>query len=330
LKPKQDYYISETEKQRIIDEIISPKSIVSVDTVIRDPEYLYLLVANYVEYDKKKTTQNAESIKNSIRNSILLYNQTNLNQFASTFVLSKLQDSIDSVDLNAIRGSETILRLQKRFEPNLLSSSSYTINFNAELHRGTITNRMTSTQFDVFDPFGKRRTVLLEEIPQSFTGVTSIEITNGGSGYLIAPTVTITGDGSGATAIATIVNGRVDSITVTNRGSGYTRALISISGGSGYGATAIGVLDAKFGTLRTIYYDEFVQRQVVNENAGTIDYSLGTITLNDIRILSVSSGDGLIRLTVESERGILSSNKNTIISIDDTDSTSISTELIEI
>jgi hypothetical protein len=189
---------------------------------------------------------------------------------------------------------------------------------------------MTSTQFDVFDPFGTRRTVLLEEIPQSYTGVTSIEVTNGGSGYLVAPTVTITGDGSGATAIATIVNGRVDSITVTNRGSGYTRALVSISGGSGYGATAIGVLDAKYGTLRTIYYDEFVQRQVVNENAGTIDYALGTITLNDIRILSVSSGDGLIRLTVESERGILSSNKNTIISIDDTDSTSISTELIEI
>jgi hypothetical protein len=330
LKPKQDYYISETEKQRIIDEIISPKSVVSVDTVIRDPEYLYLLVANYVEYDKKKTTQNAESIKNSIRNSILSYNQTNLNQFASTFVLSKLQDSIDSVDLNAIRGSETLLRLQKRFEPNLLSSASYTINFNAELHRGTITNRMTSTQFDVFDSFGTRRTVLLEEIPQSYTGVSSIEVTNGGSGYLVAPTVTITGDGAGATAIATIVNGRVDGITVTNRGSGYSRALVSLSGGSGYGSTGIAVLDSKFGTVRTIYYDEFVQRQVVNENAGTIDYSLGTVTLNDMRILSVSSGDGLIRLTIESERGILSSSKNTIITIDDTDSTSISTELIEI
>jgi len=330
LKPKQDYYISETEKQRIIDEIISPKSIVSVDTVIRDPEYLYLLVANYVEYDKKKTTQNAEGIKNAIRNAILLYNETNLNQFGSTFVLSKLQDGIDSVDLNAIRGSETVLRLQKRFEPDLTKSLSYTINFNAELHRGTITNRMTSTQFDVYDSYGTRRTVLLEEIPQSYTGVTSIEVTNGGSGYLVAPTVTITGDGSGATATATIVNGRVVSITVTNRGSGYTRALVTISGGSGYGATAIGILDAKYGTIRTIYYDEFVQRQVVNENAGTIDYASGTITINDIRILSVTSGDGLIRLTIESERGILSSTKNTIITIDETDSTSISTELTEI
>ena len=330
LKPKQDYYISEIEKQRIIDEIISPKSVVSVDTVIRDPEYLYLLVANYVEYDKKKTTQNAESLKNSIRNAILLYNENNLNQFGSTFVLSKLQDNIDSVDLNAIRGSETVLRLQKRFEPNLLTAASYTINFNAELHRGTITNRMTSTQFDVYDSNGTRRTVLLEEIPQSYTGVSSIEVSNGGSGYLIAPTVTITGDGSGATAIATIVNGRVDSITVTNRGSGYTRALVSISGGSGYGATSIAILDSKYGTIRTIYYDEFVQRQVVTENAGTIDYASGTITLNDVRVLSVTSDDGLIRLTIESERGILSSTKNTIISIDATDSTSISTELTEI
>ena len=330
LKPKQDYYISETEKQRIINEIISPKSVVSVDTIIRDPEYLYLLVANYVEYDKKKTTQNAEGIKTAIRNAILLYNENNLNQFGSTFVLSKLQDNIDSVDLNAIRGSETVLRLQKRFEPDLTKSASYTINFNAELHRGTITNRMTSTQFDVYDSNGTRRTVLLEEIPQSYTGVSSIEVSNGGSGYLIAPTVTITGDGSGATAVATIVNGRVDSITVTNRGSGYTRALVVISGGSGYGATAIAILDSKYGTVRTIYYDEFVQRQVVNENAGTIDYSSGTITLNDVRILSVTSDDGLIRLTIESERGILSSTKNTIITIDDTDSTSISTELTEI
>ena len=330
LKPKQDYYISETEKQRIIDEIISPKAIVSVDTVIREPEFLYLLLENYVEYDKKKTTQNAESIKNSIRNAIILYNNTNLNQFGSNFVLSKLQDSIDGVDLNAIRGSETILRLQKRFEPDLTNSSTYTLLFNAELSRGTIANRMTSTPFDVFDKNGTRRTVLLEEIPQSFTGVTSIEITNGGAGFTTTPTVTITGDGTGATATATIVNGKVSNITVTNRGSEYTRAIVTISGGNGYGAAAIVVLDSSVGIIRTIYFDDLSQRQIVNETAGVINYDSGIITISDIRILSVSSGDGLIRLTIQSQRGILSSNKGTIIVIDADDSTAISTELVEV
>jgi hypothetical protein len=331
LKPKEDYYISETEKKRILTEIIAPKAIVSVETIIRDPEYLYLLVSNYVQYNKNKTTQNAEGIKNSIKNSILLYNQTFLNKFGATFVLSKLQDNIDGVDLNAILGSETILRLQKRFEPDLTISASYVINFNSVLHRGTLTNRMTSTEFDVFDRTGTRRTVILEEIPQSYTGVSSVQVTNRGAGFITNPTVTITGDGVGATATATIVNGGLDTITITNRGSGYTRAVATLSGGDGgYGASALVILDARYGNIRTIYFDDLSQRQVVNENVGTIDYNSGTITLNDLRILSVVSVDGLIRLTIESERGIVNSNKSTIITIDPTDTSSIVTNLVEI
>jgi len=331
IKPKEDYYISETEKRRILTEIIAPKAIVSVETIIRDPEYLYLLVSNYVQYNKNKTTQNAEGIKNSIKNAILLYNQTYLNKFGATFVLSKLQDSVDGVDLNAILGSETILRLQKRFEPDLTISASYIINFNSVLYRGTLTNRMTSTEFDVFDRTGTRRTVILEEVPQSYTGVSSVQVTNRGAGFITNPTVTITGDGVGATATATIVNGGLDSITLTNRGSGYTRAVATLSGGDGgYGATAIVILDARFGNLRTIYFDDLAQRQVVQEDVGTIDYNLGIVTLNDLRILSVVSVDGLIRLTIQSERGIVTSNKSTIITIDSTDTSSIVTNLVEI
>jgi hypothetical protein len=329
LKPKQDYYISEAEKTRIINEIIKPKSIIAVDAIIRDPEYLYLLVQNYVEYDRKKTTQSADAIRTGIRNAILTYAQSNLNKFAATFVLSKMQDNVDAVDYNAIRGSETTLKLQKRFEPDLTKSTTYNINFNAELHRGTITNRMTSTEFDVYDSTGIRRTVLLEEVEQSYTGISSVQVTNSGTGYTVAPSVIITGDGSGAAAIATIVNGRVANITVTNRGTGYSRALISLSGGNGYGATASAILDSKIGTLRTVYYDEFVQRQTVNANAGEIYYDTGLIALNDLRVLSVSSTDNMIRLTIESERGILNSAKNTIITIDETDPNCISTELTE-
>ena len=331
IKPKEDYYISETEKRRILTEIIAPKAIVSVETIIRDPEYLYLLVSNYVQYNKNKTTQNAEGIKNSIKNAIILYNQTYLNKFGATFVLSKLQDSVDGVDLNAILGSETILRLQKRFEPDLTISASYIINFNSVLYRGTLTNRMTSTEFDVFDRTGTRRTVILEEVPQSYTGVSSVQVTNRGAGFITNPTVTITGDGIGATATATIVNGGLDSITLTNRGSGYTRAVATLSGGDGgYGATAIVILDARYGNLRTIYFDDLAQRQVVQEDVGTIDYNLGIVTLNDLRILSVVSTDGLIRLTIQSERGIVTSNKSTIITIDSTDTSSIVTNLVEI
>ena len=327
LKPKENYFISETEKQRIIDEIISPKAIVAVSAEIRNPEYLYLLVENYVEYDKKKTSSTPEAIKTSIRNAILVYRNTNLNKFDSTFVLSKLQDSIDGVDLNAITGSETVLRLQKRFEPTLGASTTYTINFNALLHRGTTTNKLTSSEFRIYDVEGVIRTVLFEEVPESFTGISEIQVTNAGNGYTTAPTVTITGDGTGAIANAIIVNGRIQGIEVTNRGINYTRAIVTISGGDGYGGSAIAVLDGRFGYLRTIYYDDNAEKQTINEQIGTINYITGTVTINDIRILSVVPNDGLIRLTIESEKGIIKSSKNTIITLDDADISSITTEL---
>ena len=327
LKPKENYFISETEKQRIIDEIIKPKSIVSVDAIIRDPEYLYLLIENYVEYDKNKTTQTIEAIKSSIRNAILLYRNTNLNKFGATFVLSKLQDSVDGVDLNAISGSETKLYLQKRFEPTLGASTTYTINFNAPLNRGTTTNKLTSSEFRIYDSTGAIKTVLFEEVPESFTGISEIQVTNAGTGYTETPTVTITGDGTGAVANAVVVNGKIQNIVLTNRGINYTRAIVTITGGSGYGATGSAVLDGKFGYLRTIYYDDNAEKQTINEQIGTINYVTGTITINDVRILSVVPTDGLIRLTIESGKGIVKTAKNTIISIDDTDTTSITTEL---
>jgi hypothetical protein len=69
--------------------------------------------------------------------------------------------------------------------------------------------------------------------------VTSISITNGGSGYKSAPTVNFYGGGavvnggSKAIATATLTNGVVTGITINNGGSGYTTApTIAISGGN--------------------------------------------------------------------------------------------------
>ena len=327
LKPTANYYISEAEKQRIIDEIISPKAIVAVQTEILDPEFLYLIVENDVQYDAKKTNSSETAIKQSIRNAVLAYRDRELNKFDTRFILSKMQDDIDETDLNAILGSETIVRVQKRFKPAIGVSQAYTINFNVPLHRGTISNKLVSSEFGVNDSNGVRRNVTFEEIPQSFSGITSISITNPGVGYTTAPTVTITGDGTGATATATIVNGSIQSIEVSNRGIDYSRAIITITGGGGYGATATAVIDARTGVLRTIYYDTNAERQIVDSTAGTIDYDTGVITIDDINIRSIDTDDELIRLSIESEKGIIQSVRNTILTIDEEDPTSIVTTL---
>ncbi len=327
LKPKTNYYLSDAEKQRIIDEIIKPKAVVAVQTVIRDPEYLYLLISPTVTYDPNKTTLTDTQLKNAIRNSVLLYKTSNLDKFDSQFILSKVQDSIDSVDSNSIIGSKVSVRVQKRFTPSLNSSKAYTVNFNVPLRRGTIGNKLTSTFFTVTDSQGVDRAVQFDEIPQSFSGISSISVTNPGTGFTTEPTVTIDGDGTGASARAIIVNERIQSIEIVNRGIDYTRATVTISGGGGYGASATAVIDGRVGTIRTVYYDSLAQRQVVDENAGEIDYDAGVVTITNIAIKGVQSVDGDIRLSIESEKGIISTTKNTIITIDQDDPTAISTTL---
>lgn len=59
--------------------------------------------------------------------------------------------------------------------------------------------------------------------------VESVTILDAGSGYTSAPTVTFTGDGTGATATSTITDGVVTDVTVTAGGSGYTTATVEFS-----------------------------------------------------------------------------------------------------
>ena len=70
--------------------------------------------------------------------------------------------------------------------------------------------------------------------------VKSIYLTNGGTGYSVAPTVTITGGGgSGATAVAYVSGGTITRILVTSVGTGYTSTpTVNITSATGSGATA--------------------------------------------------------------------------------------------
>lgn len=59
--------------------------------------------------------------------------------------------------------------------------------------------------------------------------ITGITVLDGGMGYDAAPTVTITGDGSGAAATATIEHGIVTAVTVDTAGTGYTSATVGFT-----------------------------------------------------------------------------------------------------
>lgn len=64
--------------------------------------------------------------------------------------------------------------------------------------------------------------------------ITRASVENGGSGYTSAPTLTVIGNGVGATAVAHVSEGVVTKIEMTDYGSGYTYASFEVAGGGGY------------------------------------------------------------------------------------------------
>lgn len=318
-KPKSGVLINDTEKSRIINEYIKPLCLVTVTPEIVDPEYIYLKFDITVEVDLTLTTLTQNQIAALVQNAVFDYNDTTLQQFGVIFVQSKLQRLIDDVS-SGIVGNEIKTRVEKRFMPQLNSLKTYYIDFAMPLHRGGggggLYDSLDSTPFYVTDASGTYRLAYLDEAPNSFTGVDEVIVTDSGYSYLEAPTVTITGDGAGATAEATIVNGKVTKITMLTRGTGYSRAIVTITGGDGYGAKGTAIVAARYGTLRTFYYNELAEKIIINSEAGTINYADGLIVLNNFKIEALDSDHNDIRIAIEPENKIIDSRKNQILLID--------------
>lgn len=115
--------------------------------------------------------------------------------------------------------------------------------------------------------------------------IDSITITNGGTGYSVSPSITIVGDGVGASATAVVSSGVITSITITNRGSGYTYANVQISG-LGTGGKAYANISPENGHGSSAVYELFGHYASVDV---TLEYDeSGTIsTQNEVRSVLV-------------------------------------------
>lgn len=332
MKPVTGYAISDEEKERIKDEIIADRAILTVFPEIVDPDYTYLLNDITVYYNPSLTTLDEAELKALVRQAVIDYKDNNLLDFNSIFRKSQLQRVVDNVD-ESITSCDINMFVQKRFEPTLGSSSNYELNFNIPLEKSGIVNKLYSyPEVTVEDNEGIDRNVLIEEVPDSLNGVDSITVNDTGSNYTSEPTVTITGDGSGATATAKIVNGKVTSITVNDRGANYSRATVTITGGGGSGASATAVLQATNGELRTYYFKDNGERVVVEEKIGTIDYNGGTIELinfNPTALITNSRySNTTLTLNLRPRTETISTVRNQILTIDEDDAASIRITMI--
>jgi hypothetical protein len=324
VKPAGAYTLTATQKQKLIIDVIRPVSVMTVEPTLVDPDYTYIQLTANVLYDTKKTNLTSAQIQSAVRTAINNLATTNLNTFNSTFSATDFTNAIAAVS-NSIITNEISVKIQKKFYPNLTTPSTYTLYYGTALERGMFQSGVTSSPSVQFrNPLNLANIidgVYIEEVPTSTGGLESVAVINPGYGYQFTPTVTILGDGTGATAVAVITgSGSIRAINVLTAGTGYTSAIVQITPASGDTTGALGAATAtligRYGTLRTYYNDSQNVKTVFNNSIGTIDYVEGIVTLNSFGPIQVNNDLGQLTITAKPTTTIISSSYNRIITID--------------
>jgi len=327
VKPTGGYSLTDNQKQILVNDVIAPISVLTVVPQVVDPIYVYLLFNASVLVDFKKTTLTSGQIQTLITNGIKTYCNANLNTFNSTFVVGDLIQYCQNLDKSIVAVDFDVF-LQRRVIPTLNSTQDYTIDLNAPIENGIGDESLQiSPSFSTYDSSGNfYQTVYFEIAPDSTTNIDTISVVSGGSGYT-SPTVTISGDGTGATATATVENGVITAITVVTGGSNYTQASVVISDTTGTGAAAIAVLRGNYAQLRTYYFVNGVKNILSGSShssaPGTVDFSTGIVTLNSFTPTALNNTDGILRVNGYAANRIISSTYNKIITLDNNDPSAI-------
>ena len=324
-KPTLGFEITESEKLDVINNVIKPVSVVTVIPEFVDVDYNYLQVFAEVFYDSTKTTRSSDAIKSLVRTAIVNFKDTELDNFNSRFKLSKLLRAIDDAE-TSISYSDAVTVIEKRIIPQVGAARNYTLDFGTPISREDPSYRIYSTPaFRQFDADGVLRKCFFEETPGSSSGIESVEIVSATGSYLTAPTIVVNGDGVGANAYPIIVNGKITQVVVDKPGVNYTTATAILYYQDEIDTTADLTVNiqGRFGTVRSYFFDNNNIKTTLDAEAGTIDYQLGKIILQEFDPVSVEDPLKIFRIVAKPETNNFESARSRIITLDEEDTNSI-------
>ena len=149
IKPTGNTVYSEVTKNDIKTVILKKTNVVTVIPELVDPIYYYLLIDTIVNYDPVTLLTNEDTLKSAVDTSISNYFTSDLQKFDQKFRYSTLTKKIDNTN-SSVRNSKTSIKYQFRITPaTLATTSTYTLEFNVPLTKGTI----SSTAFTASDGY---------------------------------------------------------------------------------------------------------------------------------------------------------------------------------
>ena len=127
LKPQNSDYLSVAEKSEVQTKL-NQLNMLTVRPVIVDAEIVKILLTTVFKYNSNDTTLSKGELETIVRNAIVNFDNTNLNNFDSIFRHSNLVKDIDNAN-TAILSNITNVRLEKRKQIEIAKSEGLVIEF---------------------------------------------------------------------------------------------------------------------------------------------------------------------------------------------------------
>ena len=189
IKPKDANILTDNEKTFILNEVILPKSVLTIEPELIDPEFLFITLEVFFKYDPSLTNLTETQLENKVVERVREFNENELRQFDRVFRYSQLLSIIDNSDA-AVLNSFARVYVQKRFVPRLNVAQTYELEYSVDLFEsfGTRPVIYESSEFtvngldncrftDVDNGDGTRRVQIVRGDPQNPTVV----VNNAGS-----------------------------------------------------------------------------------------------------------------------------------------------------
>jgi len=133
VKPKTSNLLSSAERDQILNDIVEPKSVVTITPEIVDPTFTFIGLEVFFKYDPTETSLTKTQLESSVQAALNDFNDRNLDSFGSVFRHSLLLSTIDDTS-EAVLNSTARVYVKKRFEPILAAPNRYILDFSAPLY----------------------------------------------------------------------------------------------------------------------------------------------------------------------------------------------------
>jgi hypothetical protein len=116
-------------RKREIESLLNDSNTVTIEAVVVDPSYLYVVPAVEVFYNPNKTSKSADTLLNQVDSVLNNFSNNDLGYFKSTYYVSELIKKVDKID-DSVISAYVKTNMQKRFIPITSAATSYVLNFN--------------------------------------------------------------------------------------------------------------------------------------------------------------------------------------------------------